>query len=179
MLDNRALSKIREKFGSFITPSCSRDGCSLRTTGILSKNICILDVDRLLPAPAHGQEKPDYFIVWLGQRLVLAIVELKGGVLDAGKVHGQVTSGISIAKAVSLMATLAPYRPELLPLAVYKRGSAFDIRQLLTKDKYRVAHGNAKLNVGIAKCGTHILDAAERAGISIARSRGRTNPRHN
>lgn len=107
-----AHDKIARQYAKASCLKCSKDGCTLDLKGIAPPPL-VLDADAHCELVKREGKKPDYYVFPIADQLVLVVVELKSGRLDASDAIDQIQAGATIWEPI-MASSLSKFYPLLL-----------------------------------------------------------------
>jgi len=84
---------LNKRFPSAIAHSCRRGNCTLRLDGAAFREITIVDADEYARLGRHRKRICDFFLFATARKLLVVVVEMKGGEVDASTAVQQLSSG--------------------------------------------------------------------------------------
>ena len=152
MATNKILGRIRTQVGTeSLSGSCSRDGCRVYMTDVLSPRI-VVDVDRASQVHEITGKRCDFILFFLGvakDTLVMVPMELKSGGIDASTVSEQLQRGVEFAERFT------PNRIEVgtvcHPVLFHGKSIHEKARKALNRAKVRFR--GQQLTIKTARCG--------------------------
>ena len=94
---SEVLDAIRKQVGEEnLTNSCSSDGCHVDMTDVPRERI-VVDVERVFQVNQKKGKRCDRMLLYVDEKLVVVLIELKSGNVDATEVFRQLQSGADFA----------------------------------------------------------------------------------
>lgn len=147
---SEVLSEIRERIGEeSLMNSCSGRGCRVDMTDVPRERI-VVNVDRAFPASRVTGKRCDRILIYgdvSKNRLVVALIELKGGTFKATGVFEQ------LQESVGLLSGLIPQVFEITCVPVLFHGKGISKLQLRDINRTPVRFRNQRFPIRLRRCG--------------------------
>ena len=151
------VERIRRRYASSTTESCSEDRCSLGLNGLAPESLAIIDGAEYQRAQRFPEKLCDRMVFLAGRGLVIAAVELKGGRnLDVSTAIEQIQNGLTVAGDILRGCVVKDW----IPMLMYSGRMTPRVANVLRTRRVRF-RGERKI-VDRKDCGTQLVTVLEK-----------------
>ncbi len=151
---SEVLDEIRKQVGEEnLTNSCSGDGCHVDMTDVPRERI-VVDVERVFQVNQRQGKRCDRMLLYVDEKLVVVLIELKSGNVNATEVFQQLQSGAKFAEE------LVPEDIETTCIPVVFHGKRIHDAQLPKLKRNEVRFRRQTFPIWKRKCGRRTKNLA-------------------
>ena len=151
---SEVLDAIRKQVGEEnLTNSCSSDGCHVDMTDVPRERI-VVDVERMFQVNQRQGKRCDRMLLYVDEKLVVVLIELKSGNVNATEVSQQLQSGAKFAEE------LVPEDIETTCIPVVFHGKRIHDAQLRKLRRNEVRFRRQTFPIWKRKCGRRTKNLA-------------------
>ena len=152
MKGNVFQSHLRAKFAKCICTSCKERSCELRLGSLPSRSLIIIDVNKYRECCNFRGKLCDYILFYLEGSTTVAVVELKGGLVEADVAQKQIENGSKVAEQITGSHPVSNFFPILL------HGRPIHYLDIKTLRKARVPFQGKNYMIIIEQCGSQLRE---------------------
>ena len=159
---SEVLDAIRKQVGEEnLTNSCSSDGCHVDMTDVPRERI-VVDVERMFQVNQRQGKRCDRMLLYVDEKLVVVLIELKSGNVNATEVFQQLQSGAKFAEG------LVPEDIETTCIPVVFHGKRIHDAQLRKLKRKEVCFRRQTFPIWKRKCGRRTKNLASVLKLALA-----------
>ena len=143
---------IRAKFATCICTSCKRGRCELGLASLPSRFLLIIDADKYKRCCNFGGRLCDHIVFYLKGGTIVAVVELKSGLVKARVARRQIENGSKVAEQIAGSRRVSNFLPILL------HGRPMHYLEVKILRRARVPFQGRNYMIVIERCGSQLRE---------------------
>jgi len=148
-------ARLRQRYSSAIKTSCNKEGCKLKLDSLSSYHITIIDADKYAAVCDYKGRLCDYFLFLTDEGLIVVVVEMKSGRVDARIAVEQISNGAEESEELVRSQRVSNFYPILLS---GRRKHSSEVKVLRNR---KVKFQGEDYGIIMDKCGARLRDIIE------------------